>query len=143
MNASRPSFFPAAALATLLSATTAVADKSEPSGRDAALLAASADAAVVRQGRENYAALCQACHGEEQARETLGESPSNLFDAKWYNGSRPSQIEGNILNGILEKGMPPWKEALPGDDTTALAAYLLSFQKRAGESPARTGPPAK
>ncbi len=132
-----------AAAAALLLATNATATKNEPSGRDAALLAAPADAAVVRQGRENYAALCQACHGEEQARDTLGESPSNLFDSKWYNGSQPAQIEGNILNGLLEKGMPPWKEALPGEDTTALAAYLLSFQKRNGESPARPGPPAK
>lgn len=142
MNSSRAALL-AAALAGLSPAALAAANKGEPSGRDAALLAASADAAVVRQGRENYAALCQACHGEEQARGTLGDAPSNLFDGKWYNGSRPAQIEGNILNGLLEKGMPPWKEALPGEDITALAAYLLSFQKRNGEAPARTAPPAK
>ena len=88
-----------------------------------------------------YGALCQSCHGEEKAKDTLGDSPSNLFDAKWYHGSRPNEIEHSILNGFLDKGMPPWKDALPPEDTTSLAAYLLNFQKRAAARPSQTVPP--
>jgi len=106
------------------------AEEKSAEARAKELLAASADSAVVRKGRETYASLCQSCHGEEKAKDTLGDSPSNLFDDKWYNGSQPTDVERNILNGFSDKGMPAWKEVLPAEDTTALAAYLLSFQKR-------------
>lgn len=106
------------------------AEEKPPAEREKELLRASADSAVVQRGRETYASLCQSCHGEEKAKDTLGDSPSNLFDEKWYNGNQPTDVERNILNGFSDKGMPAWKEVLPAEDTTALAAYLLSFQKR-------------
>jgi mono/diheme cytochrome c family protein len=99
-----------------------VADK-----RDAELLAARDNPAVVKRGKKIYRDLCQACHGDEKV---TGDAVSNLFDAKWYHGSRPGEIEQSTLNGFLEKGMPAWKDALPPEDTTAVTAYLLSFQKR-------------
>ena len=111
--------------------------------RDAELRAAGADPALVRKGRETYVALCQACHGEEKAKNTLSDAPSNLFDSKWYHGGQPAQIEKNILNGLLEKGMPPWKDALPAEDTTAVTAFLLSFQKGPSTAPAQTVPAPK
>lgn len=120
-----------------------VAEEKQPGNREKELLAASADSAVVRKGRETYASLCQACHGEEKAKATLGDSPSNLFDEKWYNGSQPTDVERNILNGFSDKGMPAWKEVLPAEDTTALAAYLLSFQKREPSKTAQVTPPRK
>lgn len=113
-----------------------------PAERDGELLKASADPALVRQGRDLYSALCQACHGEEKSKASLPSAPSNLFDAKWYHGAQPNQIERTILNGLLEKGMPPWKEALPAEDTTALAAYLLSFQKPDAATAKSTSPSA-
>lgn len=94
--------------------------------RDAALFAAAKDAATVKAGKETYTALCLACHGAEQAK---GDSPSNLFDTKWYHGSRPSEIERTVLTGFLEKNMPPWGEVLPPEDTTAVVAFILSQQK--------------
>ena len=113
-----------------LIASASNAEEKSPAAREKELLAASTDSAVVRKGRETYASLCQSCHGEEKARDSLGDSPSNLFDEKWYNGRLPTDVERNILNGFSDKGMPAWKEVLPAEDTTALAAYLLSFQKR-------------
>jgi mono/diheme cytochrome c family protein len=129
MRASFPRLIAVALFSCTIGCAASLAEE-DTTKSDAELLKASSDSAVVKQGRENYVALCQACHGEEKAKATLGESPSNLFDSKWYHGERPTAIERNILNGFLEKGMPAWKDALPPDDTTALTAYLLSFQKR-------------
>lgn len=129
------------AIGLLISAIAA--DEKSSATREKELLAASTDSAVVRRGREAYAGLCQSCHGEEKAKDSMGDSPSNLFDEKWYNGSQPTDVERNILNGFFEKGMPAWKEALPAEDTTALAAYLLSFQKREPAKVASASPPAK
>jgi len=94
--------------------------------RDAALLAAAKDPAVIKSGKATYVGLCQSCHSDAKAK---GDSPSNLFDGKWYHGSRPSAIEQTIQKGVLEKGMPPWNAVLPPEDVTAVTAYLLSAQK--------------
>lgn len=125
----------AAAAATLLFATAGLAaakdnapPATEPAGsRDAELLAAAKDTALVKQGREAYSSFCKSCHGEEKGQTS--DAPSNLFDAKWYHGGKPSEVEHTVLTGIMEKGMPGWGEVLPAEDTTALTAYLLSFQK--------------
>lgn len=101
-------------------------DADKAARRDAELIAASKDAATVKAGKATYAALCIACHGAETAK---GDSPSNLFDTKWYHGSRPSEIERTVLTGFLEKNMPPWGEVLPPEDTTAVVAFILSQQK--------------
>ncbi len=93
--------------------------------RDAHLLAAARDGEIVKTGKEIYAGLCKACHGEENATV---DSPSNLFDSKWHHGDKPAQIEAVVARGLLEKGMPAWGEVLPAEDVTAVVAYLLSLQ---------------
>lgn len=114
-----------AALA-LLVVTYAHATKPEaPTGRDAELAAAAKNGELTRTGKEIYAGLCKACHGEETVQ---GDSPSNLFDTKWYHGEKPTEIEAIVQRGILEKGMPGWGEVLPVEDVTAVVAYLLSVQ---------------
>ncbi|HEY0944280.1 MAG TPA: cytochrome c [Opitutaceae bacterium] len=129
MNTSRIRFSTAAATALLFTAVAFTTAKDEASGgnRDAELVAASKDTALVNQGREAYASFCKSCHGEEKGQSS--DAPSNLFDAKWYHGARPSEVEHTVLSGIMDKGMPGWGEVLPAEDTTALTAYLLSFQK--------------
>ena len=94
--------------------------------RDAELLAAAKKASIVKSGKETYIALCQTCHADPKAK---GDSPSNLFDDKWYHGGRPHEIEHTILEGVFEKNMPGWGAVLPPEDTTAVTAYLLSQQK--------------
>ena len=97
-----------------------------PHPRDVELESAAKTAEVVRVGRETFAGLCQACHGDASAQ---GDAASNLFDAKWHHGAKPHEIERTILNGIVDKGMPGWGEVLAPEDTTALTAFLLSAQK--------------
>lgn len=95
--------------------------------RDAELLAAANDEAIVAAGKDTYTGLCFACHG---ATTATGDSPSNLFDGKWYHGAQPSEIEHTILTGVLEKGMPGWGEILPAEDITAVAAFIISQQPK-------------
>lgn len=87
---------------------------------------AEADPKSIQKGKENYAMFCLACHGPE---DTSIDSPSNLFDEKWYHGSSRSGVEATISNGIMEKGMPGWGQMIPQEDITSLVDYLLSFQK--------------
>lgn len=108
---------------TVAAATPAPAG---PNPRDAVLLAAAEDPAIVALGKENYASFCLACHGTE---DTTIDSPSNLFNGRWHHGETPSAIERSILVGLLDLGMPGWSEILAPEDTTALTAYLLSVQR--------------
>jgi cytochrome c oxidase cbb3-type subunit 3 len=94
--------------------------------RDAELLAAAKKASVIKAGKATYLGLCQSCHADPKAK---GDSPSNLFDTKWYHGSRPSEIERTIQQGVLDKGMPPWGPVLPPEDVADVTAYILSMQK--------------
>jgi cytochrome c oxidase cbb3-type subunit 3 len=118
-------------LAIVLSVLVVVSANAATDGaadnRDAELLTARDNPAVVKRGKKIYRDLCQSCHGDEKV---TGDAVSNLFDAKWYHGGRPAEIEHSTLNGFPEKGMPVWKDALPLEDTTAVTAYLLTFQKR-------------
>lgn len=107
-------------------------DKTEPDPRDNELMALARDPAKVRAGKRLYASTCLTCHGDEKNGI---DAPSNLFDTKWYHGGLPSLIERNIANGILEKGMPAWKEALAPEDVAALTAYLLHVQLPKASSP--------
>ncbi len=101
-------------------------DPKASEARDAELTALAKKASVIKSGKGTYVALCQSCHADEKAK---GDSPSNLFDTKWYHGGRPSEIEKTIQTGFLEKGMPPWGPVLPPEDVEAVTAFILSQQK--------------
>ncbi len=106
---------------------------SDSDARDAVLWKASKDPKIVAKGKDTYNSLCKNCHGEE--KNTV-DAPSNLFDTKWYHGGTPREIEHSIQEGFLDKGMPPWKDALPAEDIEAVVGYLLSFQPAPnGEKP--------
>lgn len=84
------------------------------------------NSALVEKGRASYSMFCQACHGPE---DPSIESPSNLFDNKWYHSvGTPETVEKTIKDGILEKGMPGWGQMISQEEIDGLTAYLLSFQ---------------
>ncbi|MDQ8182398.1 cytochrome c [Pelagicoccus sp. SDUM812005] len=83
------------------------------------------DPASVEKGKQTYAMFCQACHGPE---DPSIDSPSNLFDKKWFHGSGRDGVEKTIRDGIVDKGMPGWGPMIPSEDIDALLDYLFSFQ---------------
>lgn len=97
----------------------AASEETEPEAKEL-------DPASVEKGKQTYAMFCLACHGAEDAGI---DSPSNLFDSKWYHGEGREGISKSIRKGILEKGMPGWEQMIPEEDITAVIDYLVSFQK--------------
>jgi cytochrome c oxidase cbb3-type subunit 3 len=84
-----------------------------------------ADPASLALGKEQYDAVCVACHG------TAGEGliGPNLTDRYWIHGDGDL---GHILDsfriGYPDKGMPPWGNVIPADKHALLAAYVISLQ---------------
>ncbi|MBC2606515.1 c-type cytochrome [Pelagicoccus albus] len=83
------------------------------------------DPASVAKGKANYDMFCLGCHGPEGNQI---DSPSNLFDSKWYSGDGREGVGKSIRVGIMDKGMPGWEAMIPEEDITALLDYLFSFQ---------------
>lgn len=111
------------------------------SSPDDAYWSLSRDGAVVARGKSIYAMMCQACHGD--TNNQAAGSPSNLYDSVWVHGGQPAEIEAVIVNGYLEKGMPPWKDAIPESDIQAVTAYLLSYQEPTPSHPASMDEPGE
>jgi cytochrome c oxidase cbb3-type subunit 3 len=93
-----------------------------PSSED--LLAMSKDPAALDHGSTVYKNNCVACHG------TKGEGGigPNLTDNAWIHGGDPENIEYTITNGVIEKGMTPWKGILSPKQILQVAAYVMSME---------------
>ncbi|MCC5806090.1 MAG: cytochrome c [Opitutales bacterium] len=97
-------------------------------GRDAFLLTLARDSDVIAHGEEQYRMFCAACHGEGDIGD---DSPSNLFNNRWFHGSAPTAIEHLIREGFLDAGMPGWDGMIPDESIEAMVAYLLASQEEA------------
>ena len=90
-------------------------------------LAFASQAQDVETGRELYAQFCATCHGAD-LRGGIG---SNLVDAEWAFGGSRVEIARTIHNGIPERGMPPFGNALEEDQINA----VIDFIERAAQDP--------
>lgn len=88
------------------------------------LYAMAKDPAVLEQGSSVFKTNCIACHGQK-AEGGIGP---NLTDKYWIHGGKPENIEHTITNGVIEKGMTPWKGILSAKQIQQLAAYILSLE---------------
>ncbi len=79
------------------------------------------DEIAVAAGLEVYAARCQACHAE-QGKGSIGP---NLTDAYWIHGDASlSAIRKVVAEGVLSKGMPPWKDLLSPKELMQVVVYV-------------------
>ena len=92
---------------------------------DGKLWKMSRDTAVVEAGRNIYmdATKCVICHLPEM--QGNGVAP-NLADAQWIHGGQPMQIMKVVSDGVLEKGMLPWKTQLSPRQIAQVTAFILS-----------------
>jgi cytochrome c oxidase cbb3-type subunit 3 len=110
----------------------AAAEHPAPSGGDVSaerLLAVRNDAHEVAEGQKVYAAYCAACHAPDGG----GLIGPNLADGYWLHGGTLPAIYATIVNGVLEKGMPPWGKSLKPEQLLEVTAYVASLQ---GTTPA-------
>lgn len=90
--------------------------------KDDDLTALIKDQAILSNGKGVYVARCAACHGAE----LQGSVGPNLVDDYWIHGNRPSEIAAIVRAGVLDKGMPPWKEMLSNDEIRSVVAYVAA-----------------
>lgn len=82
-----------------------------------------ADRATVESGKAIYVQNCAACHRTDGG----GLIGPNLADDAWIHGGAPTEIHKLIVDGVLEKGMPPWGRLLRPEQVDAVTAYVLSI----------------
>ncbi|MBL9207804.1 MAG: c-type cytochrome [Opitutaceae bacterium] len=95
---------------------------------DSLLRGLGANPANLEAGRTLFNATCALCHLENM-RGKAGNAAvigSDLTDNIWDRGGRPADIFTTIMNGALDTGMPPWKDALGEEKVALIVAYILS-----------------
>ncbi len=90
---------------------------------NAALWAMSRDPEIVEAGKAIYALNCLACHGPE----LQGAIGANLIDSEWVHGSTPMDARRIVIEGVLEKGMPPWLPILGEEKVNQVTAFVMSY----------------
>ncbi len=88
------------------------------------LLSLVKDKAIIARANESYALRCFACHATGGA----GLIGPNLTDDYWLHGGKITDIRKVIADGVLEKGMPPWKDQLTPEQVNDLTALVWSLQ---------------
>jgi cytochrome c oxidase cbb3-type subunit 3 len=83
----------------------------------------------VKAGQTIFQDKCMTCHG---AQGQGGIGP-NLTDDYWIHGGKMTDILNTVLNGVLDKGMPPWEPILKQDEIYSVVAYVKSMR---GSKPA-------
>jgi cytochrome c oxidase cbb3-type subunit 3 len=92
------------------------------------------DGKVMASAKEIFATRCVPCHGP-QGQGIIGP---NLTDDYWLHGNTLVAIRKTISDGVIEKGMIPWKDQLKPAEVDAMAAYVATLQ---GTKPANPKPP--
>ena len=86
-----------------------------------------AKAAAIEDGRGLFNNNCSHCHGENAAAEdsfyNLPQLLSEQSDAFFYK---------TVINGIDDKGMPPWKGVLERKEMAHILAFLRGLEKDQG-----------
>ena len=78
---------------------------------------------TLKEGQQIYTTRCLACHGG------LGEGivGPNLTDDYWIHGGKITDMHKVVVNGVLEKGMLPWKDQLTPQQINAVVAYVWTL----------------
>ncbi len=88
-------------------------------------LAALATSDKLALGKTVFTGKCAACHGQN-AEGLIGP---NLTDKHAIHGtSARMDIFGIVVDGVLDKGMPPWKDALTPDELVNVVNYVHSLK---------------
>ncbi len=89
-------------------------------------LKALTDEASLAAGKKLYGEkLCATCHGAAGEGNAIGP---NLTDEFWIHGGAFEDIVAVIKNGVLAKGMTPYKDQLTPEQITQVASYVVSLQ---------------
>lgn len=83
------------------------------------------DSSAISGGDKVYQAKCASCHGAKGE----GLIGPNLTDDHWIHGDGKIESLVQVINaGVLDKGMPAWKDLIAQNDIQKIGAYLISLQ---------------
>jgi len=89
----------------------------------------------ITQGQAVYLAKCAVCHGQNGE----GGIGPNVTDEYWIHGDgSPNEIFKVVEQGVLDKGMPAWKNLLNLDDLSSTVAFVYSLK---GSNPSNAKAP--
>ncbi len=89
------------------------------------LMAMVKDKEVLEAGRAEYIAKCAACHGSVGQ----GMIGPNLTDDYWIHGDGSIAAMIKVANeGVLDKGMPPWKGVISPELLEKVSIYVYSIR---------------
>lgn len=82
------------------------------------------DPVYQKKGAGVFSSKCVSCHG------TKGEGGigPNLTDDAWLHGAKLTEITHTVREGVLDKGMPPWKSVLSDEEVTQVVAFIRSIR---------------
>jgi cytochrome c oxidase cbb3-type subunit III len=70
---------------------------------------------------------CTTCHGPDGGGNAIGP---NLSDEYWIHGNKPEQLYQVVKNGVLAKGMTPFKGQLTENQIVQVLSYVLQKIQR-------------
>lgn len=82
------------------------------------------DPAQIKSGHEVFQARCISCHGDKGQ----GGIGPNLTDDYWIHGGKMTDILRIVMNGVLDKGMPPWAQILKNEEVYSVVAFVKSLR---------------
>lgn len=78
---------------------------------------------ILASGKVTFDKICYVCHGK------FGEGlvGPNFTDDYWIHGNRPEDLKKVIIDGVIDKGMIPYKSQLNDKQIDQVIAYILSL----------------
>ena len=92
------------------------------------------DAASVESGKTIYDASCAVCHTADGG----GLVGPNFTDDYWIHGNSIEEMFTIVTDGVLEKGMTPFKDQLSKQKRLEVISYILTLR---GTTPANPKAP--
>ena len=92
------------------------------------------DAALVEAGKQTFNTNCVACHGPLGG----GLVGPNLTDDYWIHDPLYKNLFRIVMEGVAEKGMPPWSPVIGPASAKAALAYIATLR---GSNPANAKAP--
>lgn len=82
------------------------------------------DASNLSTGETIYMTNCKVCH----LAKGEGQTGPNLTDEYWIHGGSYEDIIKVVSNGVIEKGMIPWKNQISKKQIAQVSSYILTLQ---------------
>lgn len=89
------------------------------------------DAASLAKGKEIFEKVCSVCHLIDGG----GLVGPNMTDDYWIHGNTLQELFTTVENGVLEKGMIPYKDQYSPQQRLEVISYILTLHGKAPATP--------